>query len=211
MISQVFFALAVRCIALWCAVTAAAAGVSVLALPAVVDTPAPLDSSTGFLDLLVGACATASLVAVGWLWVITTDVVARVLLAGRPERVVVRRAGAVRLLLLAVCGVAALGTAAPAAADDSRPMTPPSLSGLPFPDRPTGDAPVRDDGPSSHRHLVRPGDSLWAIAEERLGSGATAGEVADHWHRIYERNADVIGPDPDLILPGQRLDLPATD
>lgn len=210
MISQVFFALAARCIALWCAVTAAAAGVSGLAVPAVVAS-APLDSSTGFLDLLVGACAAASLVAGGWLWVITTDVVARVLLAGRPERVVVRRAGAVRLLLLTVCGVAALGTAAPAAADDSRPITPPSLSGLPLPDRPSGDAaPVRDDRPS-HRHLVRPGDSLWAIAEERLGGGATAGEVADHWHRIYERNADVIGPDPDVILPGQRLDLPATD
>ena len=58
---------------------------------------------------------------------------------------------------------------------------------------------------------VRPGDSLWAIAEERLGRQAAVADIADYWHRIYARNAAVIGPDPDLILPGQLLELPPID
>jgi nucleoid-associated protein YgaU len=35
-------------------------------------------------------------------------------------------------------------------------------------------------------------------------------ELAAYWQRIYDRNADVIGADPDLILPGQLLELPPT-
>jgi hypothetical protein len=53
--------------------------------------------------------------------------------------------------------------------------------------------------------LVGPGDSLWAIAAERLGPGATSGEIAAAVAAWYQANHDVIGPDPDLIHPGQRL------
>ncbi|MFB7938846.1 transglycosylase family protein [Streptomyces sp. NPDC056049] len=48
-------------------------------------------------------------------------------------------------------------------------------------------------------YTVTPGDSLSAIArEERVGGG---------WQRLYEINRKVVGEDPDLILPGQRLTL----
>ncbi|MGW2282050.1 peptidoglycan DD-metalloendopeptidase family protein [Streptomyces sp. NPDC001770] len=48
-------------------------------------------------------------------------------------------------------------------------------------------------------YTVASGDSLSAIAAtERLQGG---------WQRLYTANRTVIGEDPDLILPGQRLDL----
>ncbi|MGW1010315.1 transglycosylase family protein [Streptomyces termitum] len=48
-------------------------------------------------------------------------------------------------------------------------------------------------------YTVTPGDSLSAIArDERVGGG---------WQRLYEINRKVVGGDPDLIHPGQRLTL----
>ncbi len=63
--------------------------------------------------------------------------------------------------------------------------------------------------------VVRPGDTLWAIAAADLAArGATASpapaEVAAYWPRVYALNRKVIGPDPAVIEPGQRLRLPAT-
>ncbi|MFB7918623.1 transglycosylase family protein [Streptomyces sp. NPDC056061] len=55
-------------------------------------------------------------------------------------------------------------------------------------------APVADDA-----YTVRPGDNLWAIAD--------AQKVPGGWTALYESNKDVVGSDPDLILPGQSLDL----
>ncbi|GAA0470706.1 transglycosylase family protein [Streptomyces olivaceiscleroticus] len=48
-------------------------------------------------------------------------------------------------------------------------------------------------------YTVRPGDSLSAIAEER--------GLAEGWTGLYDANEGVIGADPDLIHPGQRLEL----
>jgi nucleoid-associated protein YgaU len=53
--------------------------------------------------------------------------------------------------------------------------------------------------------VVRPGDCLWDIAAAHLGPGATAAEIARAWPRWYAANRAVIGPDPNLIHPGQRL------
>ena len=53
---------------------------------------------------------------------------------------------------------------------------------------------------------VEEGDSLWSIAEGRVGLGRTAA----CWPRIYAANRSTIGPDPDHIEPGQKLDLPKT-
>jgi nucleoid-associated protein YgaU len=198
-----------RSVVLWCLTTAAAAAVALVTLPAVAASPGHA-SGPAFTDLLVRGCAVASLLAVGWLWVITTDVVARVLMTG--GRVVVRRPGPVRLLLLTACGAVVLGaTAAPASADDTRPVAPQSLAGLPLPDRATGGF-VSHAAERAPRTVirVRSGDSLWAIAEDRVGPRASVAELIDYWHRIYGRNSDAIGPDPDLILPGQLLELPPT-
>ncbi|MGW6240707.1 transglycosylase family protein [Streptomyces sp. NPDC055094] len=48
-------------------------------------------------------------------------------------------------------------------------------------------------------YTVRVGDCLWLIADER--------EVPGGWSALYEANKDTVGADPDLILPGQTLDL----
>jgi hypothetical protein len=53
--------------------------------------------------------------------------------------------------------------------------------------------------------VVRRGDNLWAVARRHLPAGATASAVAAAWPRWYSANRSVIGPDPDLLLPGQRL------
>ncbi|MFC7217493.1 peptidoglycan DD-metalloendopeptidase family protein [Streptomyces polyrhachis] len=48
-------------------------------------------------------------------------------------------------------------------------------------------------------YTVRPGDTLHGIA--------VAHRVRGGWSALYERNRQVIGADPDLIMPGQRLTL----
>jgi len=53
--------------------------------------------------------------------------------------------------------------------------------------------------------VVRRGDSLWALAARHLGPGATDAEIAAEWPRWYTANRATIGPDPDLLLPGQVL------
>ena len=55
---------------------------------------------------------------------------------------------------------------------------------------------------------VAPGDSLWSLAARRLGPGASDQEISAYSRRLYARNAARLGPDPDLILPGQVLHLP---
>ena len=54
------------------------------------------------------------------------------------------------------------------------------------------------DVPTTKVYVVKSGDYLWKIAQKLLGDG-------DRWTEIYEKNADVIGDDPNLIKPGQRL------
>jgi hypothetical protein len=58
------------------------------------------------------------------------------------------------------------------------------------------------------RRVVSPGESLWSIAQERLGPNAVPERVADEVGRIYGSNQDRIGDDPNLILAGQELSLP---
>ncbi|MDX3329067.1 transglycosylase family protein [Streptomyces sp. ME02-6979-3A] len=48
-------------------------------------------------------------------------------------------------------------------------------------------------------YTVREGDNLWSIADTQDLDGG--------WPALYEANKDELGSDPDLILPGQSLDL----
>lgn len=57
------------------------------------------------------------------------------------------------------------------------------------------------------RHQVVAGDSLWEIASDALDTDAEA-RVDSYWPRVYETNRAVIGENPDLIRPGQVLELP---
>ena len=64
-----------------------------------------------------------------------------------------------------------------------------------------GDGDARDAGAaaSDGTYTVRPGDNLWAIADAQKLPGG--------WTGLYEANKAEVGSDPDLILPGQSLDL----
>ncbi|RZU32993.1 LysM peptidoglycan-binding domain-containing protein [Blastococcus saxobsidens] len=76
---------------------------------------------------------------------------------------------------------------------------------------PASPAAVPDWPPAAQagEHVVVRGDCLWSIAERRLAAGTgqepTSAEVADAVQAWWQANADVIGPDPDLLLPGQIL------
>jgi nucleoid-associated protein YgaU len=64
---------------------------------------------------------------------------------------------------------------------------------------------------TAHSHVVVQGESLWRIARTVLatdGSSPTGSAVSDLWRSIYELNRDLIGDDPNLIHPGQVLELP---
>ncbi|GAB3656504.1 hypothetical protein GCM10027596_10780 [Nocardioides korecus] len=56
--------------------------------------------------------------------------------------------------------------------------------------------------------VVRPGDCLWDLAARRLPPGASRAEVAAAVRRLHALNHRLIGPDPDLLRPGQRLAVP---
>lgn len=107
-------------------------------------------------------------------------------------------------------GVALVG--APAGAAVAHPSGPVPHISVPVLDRvPTLPAPVATPSPPRPARtavVVRAGDSLWRIAARRLGPAATPGRVARDWPRWYAANRTVIGPDPDLLRIGERLEPP---
>lgn len=97
------------------------------------------------------------------------------------------------------------GTATGTAAEP--PGSPPAAA---TPSPGTAERPSEDSTEDS-THLVRPGDSLWRVAAARLaarGDPATDAATAAEWPRWYAANRGVIGPDPDLLRPGQVLTPP---
>lgn len=62
--------------------------------------------------------------------------------------------------------------------------------------------------------VVQPGDTLWGLAEQALRATASAPPsdtaVAHAWPAWWAANRQVIGEDPDLILPGTVLSPPPT-
>jgi hypothetical protein len=105
-----------------------------------------------------------------------------------------------------MAGTALAGTAPSAPVPD----WPAATASTPVP------APVPDwPGPrTAGAHVVRPGDCLWDIAAGRLRTGTgrtpTDAEIATAVHAWWQANATVIGPDPDLLLPGQVLHPPTS-
>ena len=123
-------------------------------------------------------------------------------------------------LVLVACGVAVVaGTSVPALAAGGD--GPELLVGLTLPERAV--APARHATPDEqHRresptglgqgarpdaYAVRPGDSLWSIAQS---FPVPSTSVDRRWRAIWNANRDVVGDDPDLIIPGQALRLPPT-
>ncbi len=64
-----------------------------------------------------------------------------------------------------------------------------------------GAEPRPDTKPVPVVYEVKTGDTLFAIAKMQYGDGS-------RWGKIYEANKDIIGDNPDLILPGWKLVLP---
>jgi len=62
-------------------------------------------------------------------------------------------------------------------------------------------------GPSEDdtRFVVGPGDSLWTIAGDRLQPDASPEQIGYEIERIVELNRNLLGSNPDMILPGQEL------
>jgi resuscitation-promoting factor RpfA len=101
----------------------------------------------------------------------------------------------------------------------------PSRARLPAPSPPSAPAPEAAAPPSSPTArpaaaaagtgapvVVRPGDSLWSIAAadlaRRTGARPPDARVATAWPRWWSANRDTVGDDPDLLLPGARLQPP---
>jgi hypothetical protein len=83
--------------------------------------------------------------------------------------------------------------------------TPALADGLPDPAPVEAPAtPVTPDPNQSFTHLVAAGDTLYGIAVD-LGVCTPDEDPKSCWVELYEQNVDVIGGNPDLILPGQSL------
>lgn len=188
-----------------------------------------------FPHLLAGLCAGAVLLCSTWL-AATTGVVTLLTLSQVALRVhattngheythLVRALGSTyaltaRLcpplahqLILAGCGVA-LGTGlvsstahANSWADswaDSRADSWGEVAGLAVPDRAVD---TLNRAHSAKAEVTR-GDSLWSISADHLPTATTNRGIAVAWQQLYRTNLALIGPDPDLILPGTMLRVP---
>lgn len=184
-----------RCGALLVVALGAVAGT----LPALRDVPARND----FDGLLAWAAAWLLVGVAGWAAIVATAVLLSSVpgtgLAGRcllrlccPRRF--------RGALLAALGAATVaGVATPAHAEGWRP---PSLA------RPV-DGLASAEGPASaDRVTVRRGDSLWVLLRSRFPRADDA-TLAVLVRRTYAANRSTIGPDPDLVQPGEQLRMPA--
>ena len=170
---------------------------------------------------VVGLLLTATSAVPGW-----AGRLAGVLLSG------LLPAGARRAAALAI------GVGLTATAPFAVPTGPPPVAvALAAADQPAGPTPVLVDWPG-HRadaldwptaappdpapdwpsaapagHVVLRGDCLWDIARDQLARGRPGvpvadAEVAEAVQAWWRTNAAVIGPDPDLLLPGQVLQPP---
>jgi nucleoid-associated protein YgaU len=68
------------------------------------------------------------------------------------------------------------------------------------------------DSPKPHDSvIVEKGDHLWKISARRLGEDAGDTEIAPYWRHVVEVNTPRLrSGDPDLIFPGEVVELPAT-
>lgn len=218
----------VRCLLVTLSVTTGAVLLTVWLLSDVLmATAAASSGSLGVLTfdtVLVWLCETALLACAGWAsmvtWVVALDAARG---RSRARRGIPTR---LRHLVLGACGVAIVGgvtgsLTAPSyagSADDGRESV---LAGLPLPDRATAvmhvsrvvaEAAHRAERPSGRPASpvveVRPGDTLWELAVADLPEAADAAAISARWQELYDANRAVIGPDPDLILPGQQLRMP---
>ena len=77
------------------------------------------------------------------------------------------------------------------------------------PSSPSWEATSHVQEASASTHTVRAGETLWSIARTHLaaqtGTVPSSGAVALAAQHLHAENLELLGSDPDLILPGQRL------
>lgn len=176
-----------------------------------------LDPDQPFAALLGQWCGVVLLGCAGWLWVVTGLVLLEAVRARPAVPLRARRAAipaAYRRLVLGACGLAlTAGVAAPALATPGPVHLDPRPAAASAPAVPAR-APLQLRPPDQvARHLgtgivVRPGDSLWHLAAERLPHDTDDATIGHTWRRLYAANERLIGDDPDHIEPGQRLERP---
>ena len=175
----------------------------------IASQPPPFDA------LLTGAARVVMVGVLGWAVLIVLAVVAEAATAGRVRLAL--RWGCPptlhrHLIAVATVVVTALATPAPAAHAEQTPE--PSgtvLDGLRLPDLP---APLEASSADSRAETapsvsgwvtVHAGDSLWRISRRLLPARASPARVSSTTNDLYAHNHSLIGPDPDLIHPGQHL------
>ncbi|MBB2902144.1 nucleoid-associated protein YgaU [Kineococcus radiotolerans] len=206
----------------------AGAGLLALAAPALGTARA---GTAPVPDLLVAGCSTAGALLLAWLAVTVLLATADEVRARRhPRRRTRELPGVPRLvrrLVALVVGVLLGSTALSAGAAErgaataapelgwaaSAPATPGAAAPAALPDPgwaplgPTVPRPAAPDRTGGSEVVVHRGDTLWSLASARCGPGAGPGEIAAEQQRLHAANLDVIGEDPDLLLPGQVLRL----
>jgi hypothetical protein len=214
-----------RCVWVLLTVTAGTAVLVALLLPDGLTLGASIRTGAvvrePFDAVLVHACEVAVCGCAAWLWLATLVVTADA--ARGRERSTRGVPPAWRRLLLAACGVGlAAGLGAPAHARDGSGAS--RVEGLPFPDRATTTTHVsqvfaraasrqvgaRSSPPEPAIVVVQPGDTLWDLARAALPTEADDATVAARVLQIHRANRGVIGANPDLIRPHQRLRMPPT-
>lgn len=91
-------------------------------------------------------------------------------------------------------------TAKPAPATASTQPAPATSSGKPAPAT-ASTPPAQGTATEGKPYVVKNGDTLSRIAQAELGD-------PNRWREIYELNKQLIGMNPNLILPGQKIQLP---
>lgn len=200
-----------RCVA----VVIASVLVEVVLLRAAVPATLAADAPTLAAEQRIGAALTAGVLIAAlaaWTWWCGSVLLA--LRLGRTSSVRARTTGRgsrwVRVAALTLgIGTIGLTAAAPASADPGgarqpscEPLEAARLDGLTLPVLPSA---PRHSPAAATTLVVGRGDSLWSLATSHLDPPSPATAVDRLWRRWYAANRDVIGPDPDLLQPGQRL------
>lgn len=99
-------------------------------------------------------------------------------------------------IVFLVCGLIATGVAGASHPDQVR--VPVTL------------APGDNTPPGPGSVVVQEGDHLWEISARHLGDDAEDREVAPYWREVVDVNTPRLrSGDPDLIYPGEIVELPA--
>ena len=168
------------------------------------------ETSDPFGQALVALASWLLLACAAWAALLLAAAVVEVATSGRLRATTwVGCPVALRRVLLAGLGAVLAGGAVPAHATHASPGArtggDSGQVSLPVPARPVGH--VASPGRPTVVQVCS-GDSLWRIAEARLGPRAPAAAVATLVDRLHTRNRAVIGADPDRLHPGQRLVVP---